>query len=74
MRLLNDTTVSVNASLYDIGEYFQRRNDNGILNSRSTDENYNEISRNIRSALSVLAVKNNPKIYQYGFLKKYRTC
>jgi hypothetical protein len=70
VKTKNDTTVSVNASLYDIREYFQRRNDKGVLNSKSNDETYNEINKNIRSALSVLAEKNKPKIYHYGFLKK----
>jgi hypothetical protein len=62
---------NVNASLYDIREHFQKRNDKGVLNLRSKDDDgYNEIIGNLRLALTLLAVKLEPKIYEYEFLKQ----
>lgn len=58
-----------NASLYDIREYFQGRNDKGKMNSTSTDEKYNELNANLRLTLKSLAKKIEPKVYEYGFLK-----
>ena len=61
---------AVNASLYDIREHFQGRNDKGTMNNKSDDEKYNELVENLRIALKVLAKKIEPKVYEYGFLKK----
>ena len=47
--------VNVNASLYDIREYFQGRNDKGRMNSKSNDATYSQLIANLRSKLSVLA-------------------
>ena len=60
----------VNASLYDIREYFQGRNDKGKMNNKSDDEKYNELIENLRLALKTLAKKIEPKVYEYGFLKE----
>ena len=60
---------NVNASLYDIREYFQGRNDNGKMNTKSEDKKYNELIKNLRDSLTVLAQKIEPKVYEYGFLK-----
>lgn len=62
--------VNVNASLYDIREYFQGRNEKGRMNSKSDDARYMELIGNLRSQLSVLADKIKPKVYEYGFLKE----
>lgn len=62
--------VNVNASLYDIREYFQGRNDEGIMNSKSDDERYMELIGELRNKLDFLADKIKPKIYEYGFLKE----
>ncbi|MFC6877770.1 hypothetical protein ACFQZF_07185 [Flavobacterium myungsuense] len=62
--------VNVNASLYDIREYFQGRNDKGRMNSKSNDATYSQLIANLRSKLSVLADKIKPKVYEYGFLKE----
>lgn len=59
-----------NASLYDIREYFQGRNDKGRMNARSTDETYTQLIANLRDTLKVLADKIKPKVYEYGFLKE----
>jgi hypothetical protein len=60
--------INVNASLYDIREHFQGRNEKGKMNSRSTDERYNELIANLRDALDALARKIEPKVYEYEFL------
>jgi len=62
--------ASVNASLYDIRERFQGRNAKGRMNARSEDAQYTELIGNLRAAIDVLAKRIEPKIYEYGFLKK----
>jgi len=62
--------ANVNASLYDIREHFQGRNANGKMNNKSNDETYNALIADLRSALKALAAKIEPKVYDYGFLKK----
>ena len=61
---------NVNASLYDIREHFQGRNDKGKMNNKSDDAVYMELITNLRTSLKVLADKIAPKVYEYGFLKK----
>lgn len=58
-----------NASLYDIKEYFQRRNEKGKMNPKSPDETYTLLITNLRKTLKKLAQKIEPKVYEYGFLK-----
>ncbi len=60
--------INVNASFYDIREYFQGRNDKGKMNSRSTDEQYTLLISNLRQKLNTLAHKIVPKVYEYQFL------
>ena len=62
--------VNVNASLYDIREYFQGRNEKGRMNSKSDDKIYMELVVELRSQLDFLADKIKPKIYKYEFLKE----
>ena len=61
---------NVNASLYDIREHFQGRNAQGKMNNKSTDETYNALIAELRTALKALATKIEPKVYEYGFLKE----
>ena len=61
--------VNVNASLYDIREYFQGRNDKGRMNSKSDDEYYMGLISELRIKLNFLAYKIKPKVYEYEFLK-----
>ena len=49
---------NVNASLYDIREYFQGRSDKGKMNNSSTDKGYNERIAALRTSLKILAKKN----------------
>lgn len=58
-----------NASLYDIKEHFQGRNDNGKMNSKSSDARYTELHDNLKDALKALGEQIKPKVYEYGFLK-----
>ncbi|CAN1534553.1 hypothetical protein MCEORH2_01558 [Methylophilaceae bacterium] len=62
--------INVNASLYDIREYFQGRNAQGRMNSTSLDEKYTALIRDLRAKLTGLADKIKPKVYEYGFLKE----
>lgn len=62
--------INVNASLYDIREYFQGRNDKGRMNARSTDEKYTKLISELRKNLNILADQIKPKIYEYEFLKE----
>ncbi|EAK0822546.1 hypothetical protein A0Z38_00540 [Campylobacter lari] len=61
----------VNASLYDIKEFFQGRDEKGKMNmpSKAKDEHYKILLSDLNLALNVLAKKIEPKIYEYGFLR-----
>ena len=59
-----------NASLYDIREHFQGRNDKGKMNNNSNDETYTQLIGKLREALKVLAEKITAKVFEYGFLRK----
>ena len=61
---------NVNASLYDIRSYFQGRSPKGRMNNKSNDKKYMNLITNLRGKLKILAKKIEPKIYEYGFLKK----
>lgn len=61
--------VNVNASYYDIREYFQGRNEKGRMNNRSDDDTYMELIGELRNKLDFLNDKIKPKIFEYGFLK-----
>ena len=60
---------NVNASLYDIREHFQGRNESGKMNHKSSDETYMQLIGDLREKLKQLASKIEPKIYEYNFLK-----
>lgn len=61
-----------NASLYDIKEFFQGRNERGVMNPphKAKDENYRALLESLKIALDILAEKITPKIYEFGFLRK----
>jgi hypothetical protein len=67
---LEGNKYNVNASLYDIREYFQGRNEKGTMNNKSDDEKYNELIGTLRDNLKILAEKIEPKVYEYEFLKQ----
>jgi len=59
-----------NASFYEIKEYFQWRNEQGRMNSKSSDETYNQLIGKLRDELKNLASKIAEKVYEYEFLRK----
>jgi hypothetical protein len=61
-------TASVDASFYDIREFFQGRSEKGTMKQKSDDETYNLLIRTLRQNMAVLAEKIKPKVYKYGFL------
>ena len=66
--------IDINAALYDIKAYFQgwKTTTAGrqMMNPTSADERYNQLIANLRGALRHLAQAIEPKVYEYGFLKK----
>jgi len=69
-KIINHPTASSDASFYDIREFFQGRSDTGTMNSKSIDDTYNTLLKELKCNLSVLAEKIQPKVYEYGFLLK----
>ncbi|GMO19871.1 MAG: hypothetical protein Pg6A_06620 [Termitinemataceae bacterium] len=69
-KIKNNKTAPVNASFYDIREFFQGRKDSGAMNSKSADETYNALIGKVRDAQKTLAAKIAPKVYEYGFLRE----
>ena len=65
-----DNKALLDASLYEIREYFKGRDEKGRMKTKSTDERFNELNSELRSSLKVLAEKIQPKVYEYGFLKE----
>lgn len=61
---------NVNASLYDIREHFQGKNEAGKMNNRGSDEIYMNLIGDLREKLRQLADKIEPKVYEYEFLKE----
>lgn len=59
-----------NAALYDIRLYFQGKNEKGKMNNSSNDARYTRLIATLRENLKTLAQKIEPKVYEYGFLKK----
>lgn len=64
------TNVDVNASLRDIRDYFQGKNNQGKVSSKSLDEYYTELSADLREKLNIMEAKIASKVYKYGFLKE----
>lgn len=66
--------VNPNASFYDIRLHFQGTKTTKIgkiqMNADSSDAQYTELIKDLRQKLKVLAMRIEPKVYEYGFLKK----
>lgn len=67
---MKQENINPNASLYDIREHFQGRNDKGKMNTKSNDETYTHLISNLRDKLKDLASKISDKVYEYEFLKR----
>jgi len=66
---LTKDNVNVNASLYDIREYFQGRNEKTQrMNNTSTDEHYNKLMNVFREKMDGLSDKIAEKVYEHVFL------
>ncbi len=63
-----EENININASLYDIKEYFQGRNEKGRMNSKSSDDGYNKLINDLRTKLNTLAKEIEQKVYKYAFL------
>ncbi len=61
--------INVNASLYEIKEYFQGRSNIGRMNGKSDDETYTDLTQKLQTNLDILERQIQPKVYKYGFLK-----
>ena len=59
-----------NASYYDIRAHFQGCKPNGAMNAKSNDATYNALVSALRTAHKALAAQIEPKVYEYGFLKR----
>ena len=59
-----------NASYYDIRAHFQGCKPNGAMNAKSSDATYNALISALRTAHKALAAQVEPKVYEYGFLKR----
>jgi len=63
--------ADLNATYYDIREYFCGRNGKtGSMNSKSTDEKYNQLHEALRKVHRELGRHIEPMIYEYEFLIK----
>jgi len=71
-RVQNPVRVgyNVNASLYDIKEYFKGRNEKGKMNPKSTNPEFNNLEKELTAKLKILAKKIEIKVYEYKFLNK----
>jgi hypothetical protein len=67
-KIFDNQNASVDASFYDIREFFQGRSEKGTMKQKSTDETYNTLIKALRQNVSALAEKIKPKVYEYGFL------
>ena len=63
-------SANPNASYYDIRAHFQGCKPNGTMNAKSDDATYNAFLAALRAAHKVLAAQIEPKVYEYGFLKR----
>ena len=68
--IANDDKALVDASLYEIKGYFKHFNEKGKMNTKATDEKFNELETALRQSLKALAMQIRPKVYEYGFLKE----
>jgi hypothetical protein len=67
-KIADHRNAIIDASFYDIREFFQGRSAKGAMNAKSSDETYNVLIKDLRQKLSVLGEKIKPKVYEYGFL------
>lgn len=69
-RYYHTRGANTNASLYDIKDFFKGRKDNGKMNNKSDDAEFNRLESELTVAMRELATEIEPKIYEYGFLRQ----
>jgi len=67
-KIADNENAIIDASFYDIREFFQGRSANGAMNTKSNDDIYNVLMKKLRQNMSVLTEKIRLKVYEYGFL------
>jgi hypothetical protein len=67
-KITGHRNALIDASFYDIREFFQGRSGQGKMKQKSDDEPYNTLIKDLRQKISSLAEKIKPKVYEYGFL------
>ena len=65
---LSQPNINVNASFYDIKEYFKGRDKKGKMNKKSNDEQFNNYIKNLNQAMKALTKEIKTKVYQHKFL------
>ena len=60
----------VNASYYEIREYFQWRDNSWKMKNSSDDSEYLKLLWELKSKMNLLAIKISEKVYKYRFLNK----
>jgi hypothetical protein len=68
-KIYNDQSALLNASLYEINEYFKGRNAKGKMNNKSSDAIFMDLRHNLDKAIKGLKLAIQPKVYEYGFLR-----
>ena len=64
-------TYNVNASLYNIKEFFRGKNEKGRMSNKSKeDEHFNALETTLSEKMKTLAKAIEPKVYEHGFLIK----
>ncbi|MBO6085857.1 MAG: hypothetical protein J6P19_05635, partial [Acetobacter sp.] len=69
-NVYGDPAYNVNASLYNIKEFFKGRNEKGKMNNKSKDEHFNALEKTLSDKMKTLAKAIEPKVYEHGFLLK----
>ena len=63
-------SANPNAALYDIRLHFQGVSGRGAMNATSADAEYTRLIAALRQRLRTLAAKIEPRVYDYGFLRR----
>ncbi len=63
-------SANPNAALYDMRLHFQGVSGRGTMNASSADAEYTRLIAALRQRLRALAAKIEPRVYDYGFLRR----
>jgi hypothetical protein len=66
---IEQPSVNINASWYDIREYFQGRSRSGRMNPMSNDVAYTKLMALLKESMHILAQTIENKVYKYEFLR-----